>query len=71
MLILVERAGEKVGLSCLILLLFISFLSVAYAGILTLDYAMALKDELDGGEEKSLILLVHVSTMSSNFLSPT
>ncbi|KAG2299074.1 hypothetical protein Bca52824_035546 [Brassica carinata] len=32
MLILVERAGEKVGLSCLILLLFISFLSVAYAG---------------------------------------
>ncbi|KAL0702361.1 hypothetical protein Bca4012_058483 [Brassica carinata] len=71
MLILVERAGEKVGLSCLILLLFISFLSVAYASILTLDYAMALKDELDGGEEKSLMLLVHVSTMSSNFLSPT
>jgi len=28
---LVERAGEKVGLSCLILLLFISCLSVAYA----------------------------------------
>ncbi|KAL0695831.1 hypothetical protein Bca4012_063011 [Brassica carinata] len=71
MLILVERAGEKVGLSCLILLLFISFLSVAYTSILTLDYAMALKDELDGGEEKSLMLLVHVSTMSSNFLSPT
>ncbi|KAL0709885.1 hypothetical protein Bca4012_016863 [Brassica carinata] len=71
MLILVERAGEKVGLSCLILLLFISFLSVAYASILTLDYAMALKDELDGGEEKSLMLLVHVSIMSSNFLSPT
>lgn len=30
---LVERAGEKVGLSCLILLLFISCLSVAYARV--------------------------------------
>ncbi|XP_018446742.1 uncharacterized protein LOC108818307 isoform X1 [Raphanus sativus] len=30
---LVERAGEKVGLSCLVLLLFISFLSVAYARV--------------------------------------
>ncbi|KAF3563115.1 hypothetical protein DY000_02019210 [Brassica cretica] len=28
---LVERAGERVGLSCLVLLLFISVLSVAYA----------------------------------------
>ncbi|CAN8236667.1 unnamed protein product [Cochlearia groenlandica] len=30
---LVERAGETVGLSCLFLLLFISFLSVAYARV--------------------------------------
>ncbi|CAA7039802.1 unnamed protein product [Microthlaspi erraticum] len=30
---LVERAGETVGLSCLVLLLFISFLSVGYARV--------------------------------------
>ncbi|CAN6865544.1 unnamed protein product [Brassica oleracea] len=30
---LVERAGERVGLSCLVLLLFISVLSVAYARV--------------------------------------
>ncbi|KFK25448.1 hypothetical protein AALP_AA8G116500 [Arabis alpina] len=30
---LVERVGEKVGLSCLVLLLFVSFLSIAYARV--------------------------------------